>query len=122
MTATPDSLPDSHALLTKAEQLLEELQQQQGEVVGSKQLQREIAARKNQLYVAVAAMSLITILSVLLTVALLRQPGPAGPMGPTPISAQFVQDDGTCYYRVLYRSNTGVISTVSAAANPGACP
>ena len=113
--------PDSHELLTKAERLMSKLQQTAGEVVGERQLAKEVAARKAQLYVAVAIMSLITIFAVMVTVALLREPGPPGPHGPIPVTAQFIRDDAGCLFRVMYRTPDGGLVPVDARTSVGAC-
>jgi hypothetical protein len=92
-----------------------------GEVVGERQLARERAARRAQVNIAVAAMSLITILAVMVTIFLLREPGPAGPPGPVPFMAQFVSDDAGCIYRVLYKTHEGLVITVDARAQAANC-
>lgn len=93
----------------------------QGEVVGEKQLARERMERRAQVNIAVALMSLITIATVMITIFLLREPGPPGPGGPVPVSAQFLRDDAGCLYRVMYKTHDGLIVFVDARAQPENC-
>lgn len=118
---TSSAGPDTRELLHRVETKLDSFQKIKGEVVGEKQLDRERSERKSAILVAVAAMSLITIVAVMFTVSLLRQPGPVGPPAPTPVSAQFVRDASGCVYRVTYRAHNGTMSQIDAVSSEGAC-
>lgn len=120
MTTTPTG-PDTRELLKRVEVKLDSFQKTKGEVVGERQLDRERSERKSAILVAVAAMSLITIVAVLFTVSLLRQPGPTGLPAPTPVSAQFVRDAAGCVYRVTYQARNGSMSHIDAATSQVAC-
>lgn len=100
---------------------MDRLAMAQGEVVGEKQLIRERIERRAQVNVAVAVMSLITLVAVMLTIFLLREPGPPGPPGPIPISAQFIRDDAGCLYRVIYKTHNGTAFAIDARAQPENC-
>lgn len=118
MTTTPANSTGTAELLAKVEQSLSTFQEVKGEVVGEKQLDQERAERKFSVLVAVAVMSLISLVAVITTVALLRH---SGPPSPVPIKAQFISSDLGCLYRVTYRAQSGTIFDVDAKAPMGAC-
>lgn len=113
--------PTADDAMNRAEKLIDELSRTKGEVVGERQLARERAERRYQVHLSVAIMSIITIISVMMTVWLLREPGPPGSPAPTPFFAQFVKDDAGCLYRVLYKTHEGLVVTVDARAQPENC-